>query len=379
MSYINPEMLTWARERVGMSMEDLALKTKRPLAEVKKWETGEVVPAYGRLEEMAYKHYQVPVAIFFFPKPPNIEDPIKKFRRLPDYELEKFSNDTYKKILLAQSYQDSLPDILKGHEPKGSAVKKFIDRTSNSKKLAKEVRKYIGVSFEEQFYFRSSTTALKQWRYALEQVGIFTFKDSFKDNFISGFCLFDEDYPVVMLNNSNSFTRQIFSLIHELGHILLGINGITDVDESYIEYLSGSEKKAEIFCNQFASEFLVPSEEFKEDIKTLQSKGLSYVSEIADQYSVSREVILRKLLDKNVISQSLYLKKSAEWNKDYLRNLKGSPGGNYYLTKISYLGETFTKLAFTQYQKGLFSKGQLANHLNVKAKNLNALESTVRW
>ncbi len=44
MSYINPEILTWARERVGMSLE-----------EVKKWETGEKTPPYGRLEELAYR------------------------------------------------------------------------------------------------------------------------------------------------------------------------------------------------------------------------------------------------------------------------------------------------------------------------------------
>jgi len=379
MSYINPEILTWARERVGMSIEELASRTKRPLNEVRKWETGEIVPPYGRLEEMAYRYYQVPVAVFFFPHPPKIEDPTKKFRRLPDYELEKFSSDTYKKILLAQSYQDSLPEILKGNEPVKSVGIQFRDQISKPKKLAKKVREFVGISFQEQFHFRTSDIALKRWRYALEQVGVFTFKDTFKDRFISGFCLYDENYPLTMLNNSNSFTRQIFSLIHELGHIILGINGITDVDETYFDYLSNGERKAEIFCNQFASEFLVPSKEFKDDIQTFKSEGVDSIGEIADQYSVSREVILRKLLDNNAISQSLYLEKSREWNKDYLRNQKGRKGGNYYLTKISYLGETFTKLAFTQFQKGVFSRGQLANHLNVKAKNISTLEATVRW
>lgn len=379
MSYINPELLTWARERVGMSIEELALKTKRPLDEVKKWETGEIIPPYGRLEEMAYRHYQVPVAVFFFPTPPPTDDPTEKFRRLPDYELERFSSDTYKKILLAQSYQDSLPHVLNGIYDKRSVVKEFRDFSSSPQKLAKKVRDFVGISFEDQFQFRSPAIALKQWRYALEEVGIFTFKDNFKDSFISGFCLFDEDYPVIMLNNSNAFTRQIFSLIHELGHIILGINGITDIDDSYINYLSNSERKSEIFCNKFASEFLVPHKEFKIDIETFNEEGFSSVAEIADHYSVSREVILRKLLDDNIISQQLYIEKSSEWNRDYLRSHKNGGGGNYYLTKISYLGETYTKHAFTQYQKGFFTRGQLANHLNVKAKNLNNLESTVRW
>lgn len=379
MSYINPEILTWARERVGMTLDELSLKTKRPLEEVQKWETGEKIPPYGRLEELAYRHFQVPVAIFFFPKPPTIEDPTKKFRRLPDYEIERFSSDTYKKILLAQSYQDSLPVVIKGYEPQKSVINEFIQPGKKPKKLAEKVRKYLGISFEEQFRFRSSSTALKQWRYALEQVGVFTFKDSFKDRYISGFCLFDESYPLIMLNNSNSFTRQIFSLIHELGHLLLGIDGVTDIDESYFQFLSDKERKAEIFCNEFASEFLVPSSEFVNDIETFKNEGIDSIAEIAENYSVSREVILRKLLDNQIISQSLYLEKSAEWNADYIRNQKDGGGGNYYLTRISYLGETFTKLAFTQYRKGLFTRSQLANHLNVKGQNLSTLESTVRW
>ena len=379
MSYINPEILTWARERVGMSIEELASKTKRPIEEVEMWESGEKVPAYGKLEDMAYKYYKVPIAVFFFPYPPQIEDPVNRFRKLPDFEFERFSPDTYKKIRLAQTYQDSLVDVLHGNESEKSIIRKFSGITKTPQKLAKKVRKFLGVSFEEQFDFRSSDTAFKRWRYALEQVGVFTFKDTFKDRFISGFCLVDDDYPLVMINNSNAFTRQIFTLIHELGHILLGVDGITEVDETFFDFLSNSELKTEIYCNQFASEFLVPSDEFKNDIELFQQEGMDAISEIAENYSVSREVILRRLLDNNIISKSKYFEKSGEWNKDYLRRSKGAGGGNYYLTKISYLGESFTKYAFIQNQKGSFSRSQLASHLNVKVKNLGKLEASVRW
>lgn len=376
---INPEILKWARQRVGMSIEELARRSKRPLEEVEKWEAGEKIPPYGRLEDMAYKYYQVPIAVFFFPSPPVIEDPVQKFRRLSDYELERFSDNTFKKIRIAQAYQDSLVDILADHKTSKSILKKSFKYQGSPVKLAQKARKYIGISFKDQFNYRSSSKAFKQWRYALEKVGIFTFKDSFKDKYISGFCLYNEIYPIIMINNSNSFTRQIFTIIHELGHILLGITGVTDTDESYFSYLDKHEYKAEIFCNKFASEFLVPKKEFKDDIAWFEEDGFKVIEEIAEQYSVSREVILRKLLDNNCVSQDLYLEKANEWNKDYLRNSKGSKGGNYYLTKISYLGESYTKFAFTQHQKGELSRVQLANHLNVKAKNLSSLEATVRW
>ncbi len=71
----------------------------------------------------------------------------------------------------------------------------------------------------------SDTIALKQWRQAVEDCGVFVFKAAFKQKDISGFCLMDESLPVIYLNNSTTKTRQIFSLLHELAHLLLSING----------------------------------------------------------------------------------------------------------------------------------------------------------
>jgi len=377
--YINPLILTWARERVGLSIDDLATRMKRSPEEIEKWESGEKIPAYGCLEDLAYKYFQVPLAVFFFPNPPDVPDPVNKFRRLPDYELDRFSDETYKKIRIAQGFQDSLPTILEGQEDTRKIFLELKPQKISIKKFAQRVRKYIGVSTEKQYSFQSSREAFKQWRHALEEVGVFTFKDSFKDRFVSGFCLLDDEFPIIFINNSNSFTRQIFTLLHELGHILFWVNGVTDVDETYLFYMDNTEQKVEILCNQFASEFLVPDNEFKKDIEWYKAEGIDAVSDIAYQYSVSREVILRKLLDKNIISKSLYLKKSRDWNQDYLRNKKKASGGNYYLTRVAYLGEFFTKAAFTQYHKGRIGKAELANHLNCKSKNLSKLEARVRW
>jgi Zn-dependent peptidase ImmA (M78 family) len=304
---------------------------------------------------------------------------VKKFRRLPDYELEKFSDDTFKKIRIAQGFQDSLPAILEGQKNNRKIFNELKPNGISIKKFAQQARTYIGITTSEQFKFQSSSIAFKQWRHVLEEAGIFTFKDTLKDLFISGFSLLDDEYPIIFINNSNSFSRQIFTLIHELGHILFGVNGITEIDETYFSYLNSSEHKIEILCNQFASEFLVPDDEFKNDIIRYEEEGIDAVSEIAYQYSVSREVILRKLLDKNIVSEALYLKQSQEWNKEYLRAKQKTSGGNYYLTKISYLGEYFTKAAFTKYHRGQLGRTALANHLNCKSKNLNKLEANVRW
>ena len=49
-------------------------------------------------------------------------------------------------------------------------------------------------------------------------------------------------------------------------------------------------------------------------------------------------------------------------------------GGNYYNTRAVCLGYRFMELAFSKYHQGQCSIEELAEHLNVKIKNLPELE-----
>ena len=92
---INPSILRWARERVGHTLESLALKMHRDVEQIARWENGDEDIPYTGLEELAYSHLKIPIALFFFPEPPDLEDPINRFRRIPDSEIERFSPDTF--------------------------------------------------------------------------------------------------------------------------------------------------------------------------------------------------------------------------------------------------------------------------------------------
>jgi len=369
---VNPEIIIWARKRTGLSIQELADKVKRPLTEIQRWEDGTTIPSYTTLEALAYRHFKIPLAVFFFPEPPEVDDPVGSFRRLPDSEFDKLSSDTREKIRLAQTYQDSLAELLpsSGEKP---IYTRYRATPSTLPSLAEDVRSYLGVSIGRQFSFRSTDAAFKAWRHALEHRGIFTFKDSLDDRFISGFCLLSNICPIIMVNNSNAFSRQIFTLAHELGHILLGVYGITDVDEDYIDFMSEKDRRAEIACNRFAADLLVPLRAFRNELGNLSPADPQVVNQLARRFSVSREVVLRRLLDDGRIDEDEYAKRASEWNRDYMRRRPETPGGNWYLTRLSYLGEGYTRLAFDHHQQGTISTSELAGHLNVKARNIAKL------
>lgn len=365
-SAYNGSMITWARERNGLSTQDVANTLRVPEATVLAWERDEIGIAYTKLEALCDRLLKIPLAVLFMPEPPPIDDPVGNFRRLPEYERTRFSSDTLLKIRLAQTYQESVlqllsvddaPQIHQDISPEGISVRE----------LASRVRDYLGVDLDTQFGFTSTRAAFKYWRHALEEAGVFTFKDSFSDEFISGFCLLDETRPIIMINNSNSFTRQIFTLFHELGHILFNVHGVSDIDERYLDYFGDEDKTIERDCNKFAAELLVPIDRIQQDFHIYFERGDQGIADLARRYSVSREVILRRLLDRGIISDDEYSEKSNEWNTDFRRRARDASGGDWYLTKLSYLGEGFSRLALDRYRSGRVNIASLADHLNVRA------------
>ena len=372
---ISPKVLRWARLTSGYSIEEVAkLLNKSPDA-IQSWEKGEEYPSYTQLERLAYKVYKRPLALFFFPTPPEEPDQSESFRTLPNSEFKSLDSDTRFALRFAKSMQMTLHEINDSKNP----AKRFIFRElpsnylTNVEKTVVMVREYLGISFDEQKKFKSVREATESWRNAIQEVGIFVFKRSFKQREISGFCLLDEEFPIIYINNSNTFTRQVFTLFHELAHILLGEAGITKRDISYIGHLTGKNKKIEVFCNKFASEFLFPNSVFEEFINE-NFYDESTVSRIASKFKVSREVVLRKALDLNLVDSNYYNAKAQEWAIYAEKQRRSGSGGNYYSTQSTYLGKNFINLAFQKFYQGKVSRPQLADVLNIKVSGLTALE-----
>ena len=370
---VNPKIIQWARERARYSLESVAVKFKKDVSVIEKWESGEDFPTYSQLEKLA-EIYKRPLALFFFPEPPLEAEEKQEFRTLPDFEIENLAADTIYALRQAKAMQLSLQEINNGINP--STKKIFQDIAVSSRDdlriLAEQIRNYLNVTLEEQLTWNDQETALKKWRSAVEEAGIFIFKRSFKQREISGFCLIDIEFPIIYLNNSTEKSRQTFTIFHELAHILLQTNGITKSDDRYINSLQGENKYIEIFCNKFAAEFLLPNHVFSEIIRETivnVNDNDKIISKISSDYKVSREVVLRKLLDNNLISQKEYTLKVSEWYSEQVgksQDKNKKSGGNPYANQATYLGENYLKLVFNKYYQGQYDIERVADYLNIK-------------
>ncbi len=377
---VNPQMLVWARERSGHSVEEVAEALGKTVDVIKTWETGTAAPTYPQLEGLAYRVYKRPIALFFFPEPPDEPDAEHAFRTLPDFELEDLGSDTRYKIRHALALQESLRELNRGANPAERKIFRDLEAgpSLSAPGVAKQVREYLGVDARTQTSeWTSVDHALKSWRNAVEEAGVYIFKNVFKQKDVSGFCLYDDEFPLIYLNNGTSKTRQIFTIFHELAHLLTRTSGVTKRDDRYITQLTGHPKRVEMFCNEFAAEVLLPTDELRRLVIGRRPDD-ERIGDLARRYKVSREVVVRRFLDLGLVSRAYYESKAAQYKADYDNHSgKEEGGGNYYLTQASYLGERYLRLAFRKYYDGAISLDQLADYLNVRVSSVPGLEQLV--
>ncbi len=373
---VQPSVLRWARESQGYSLDDVAIHLKRDIDEIVAWETGAASPTYSQLEILAYRLYKRPLAVFFMPSPPAERKVKQEFRTLPDSELDRLASDTRYQLRLAHAYQISLRELNDGVN--SSPRKIFRDLTltaqSNIRKSAERVRAYLGIALDAQIGWKNAEAALKVWRTAVEASGVFVFKHSFKQKTISGFCLADEEFPLIYLNNSTAKTRQIFSLFHELAHLLLKVNAISTLDDALLQDLPQKEQGIERFCNALAAEILVPWADFEAQLSGIGPPYDDAVVPLAQRYHVSRESILRRFLDCGLIDQRRYEARVAQWAGE--AETRGS-GGDYYATQTTYLGEGYMRLVFAKYYQGRLTLEQTADYLGVRTKSVAGIEDAL--
>jgi Zn-dependent peptidase ImmA (M78 family) len=370
MTSVNREVLRWARESNNMDLEFVESKFKK----ITEWERGEDYPTYAQLENLS-ELYKKPVAVFFFPNIPEISTLKASCRTLPEFVFESLSYKIIRKMNKGKVMQINLKELNDNANPAPLLLTK-IQFSRNIKSDASQLRTLLGITIEQQKNVRKSNDALELWRERLLQYGIYVFKDAFEDNSVSGFCLYDDEFPLIYINNSMSFTRQIFTLFHEVYHLISHTSGIDKMSDDFFSTLSEDQLFVEQACNAFAGEFLVPDEDFSKEIKH-KTIDNDLVSKLGNLYNVSREVIVRKLLNLRVISQQEYEERSEEYRNDALRALqmkKADSGGNHYNTKISYLGHGYLHLVFDKYSKGKIDIYQLSNYTSTRVENIPKLE-----
>lgn len=363
---VTPAVIKWARTRAGYALEDAQKHFKK----IATWEEGKASPSYVQLEQMAEK-FKCPVAVFFFPGPPDVPEVQGSFRTLTAEDFAQIPRTVKAFLRKAQAMQLNLGELNDGLNPAPRLITRDLRFSTETpvQDVAATIRDYLGISIEQQQAWANVEESLEHWRDALANVGVFVFKDPFHAPGFFGFCLYDEVFPVIYVNNSSAKTRQVFTLFHELGHLLFHTSGIDVADDSYIRRMPEPSFHLEVLCNKLAGLFLLPDHEFEKAMAGM-APTRETAALLADRYNVSREMVYRKMLDHGWIGADEYSAAAKAW----AARTKTGTGGDYYYNQIAYLGRRYIDLAFRRYYQQRFDEAQLSDYLNVKPKNLPTFE-----
>jgi Zn-dependent peptidase ImmA (M78 family) len=362
--------VTWARSRAGLTLEDA---TQR-FSKIAEWEAGESHPTYAQLENLA-DAFKVPVAVFFFPTPPDLPPIEQTFRTLPEVEIGHLPSKIRLLLRKAKAFQMALAELHGERNPAERLITRHLRFPVNvrPRDMADAVRNFLGVGIAEQIQWPGIDAALEEWRRRLLEVGIYVFKDQFRTDDFAGFCLTDPQFPIIYVNNTTPKARQIFTLFHELAHLLFRTSGIDLEGDGYVDDLVGDARRIEVLCNRFAGVFLVPRDALAEALRVAGGEiDQRIVAQLAARFHVSQLVIYRRLLDTNRIDQAAY--DAAHRRAQRERPAVRAGGGDYYNTKLAYLGRRFVGLTLSQYHQHRITAEQAADYLDIKLKNLAALE-----
>jgi len=265
-----------------------------------------------------------------------------------------------------------------------------INTNTSTDKVAAEIREVFDISLDEQFKKTSSRQFYLYVRQQVEAKGIFIHCFTDVDlEMARGLAIFDNLMPVIGLNENDRPPAKTFSIIHELVHLLKRQSSLCN------EFISAFSNNAEeIFCNSVAGELLVPKDAL---FVKLRSRNLASdftikdIQRLADDFSVSKEVIIRRLLDNGVISKVEYSTYNDEFHKIIKlekeeRRVARAEGRAVTIPKypnreaIDRTSSSLCRSLFRGYTENVFSKQDISRYLGISQKYADKFLGEVsRW
>ncbi len=377
---VKAALLRWARESAGLDLDEAAHKIGLKRKTLRQWEELGGYPTARQLEQLGEKYHR-PTAAFFLPEPPREPAIPTDFRRFPAHREHPIGPSTRLALRRARWLQRIFIELSRELESTRTRLTLATRLGDDASSAAQEVRNLIGVSVEVQSIWRTPGRALREWRHAVEARGVLVFQFRLEpEEKVRGFCLAG-DVPVVALAKVESPAGRVFTLFHELGHILLARPGLCAPEEA--EAKNGKSRgvddaaKIERFCDAFSGSLLVPRETLlgRPEVIAYQ-RGKEELEAVVQKctrtFAVSRVMLLRRMHDEGLVQPAVYWPLMSRW----LRSNAPRRGGGVSTPPervLSELGSTFVNRVLHGLDAGAVTYSDVAEYLALRLKHVDRL------
>jgi Zn-dependent peptidase ImmA (M78 family) len=381
---INPGRVKWCMEDYAVGAEELSHSTKITTKTLNRLLSGEDILTPKQLGVLS--GYFNRGMLFFLDEKPLKENKLHTahFRTLTS-QKPYLSHDIKTLIERLETHRQTYLSLLEeiGESPEAEWYPYHLKPSENDiGRLASSVRNWLGLEEKTDFANLRNRVEAKGILVVLSNPYAGRWQIP-KENSIRGFSLYYSTLPAILVKKQASEGAQAFTLMHELGHLLLHRESNID-DAADIYSHKGKEKSA----NEFAGKVLVsddllkePDDKIKKNKEILKDFSLleKTFSGFSRKWCVSNEVILRRLSDSGLIPVAKYIE-YRNWKEEQPEK-EAPPGGGQrhrYGEPKRIFGEPYVRIVFDALQNKKISLAKASTCLdNLKITDLHKLEATI--
>lgn len=342
---VEQKIFEWATQQTDKSFDDIDNKFPK----FEEWVTGEIQPTLNQLIEFS-SFTKIPFGYLVLKDPPTETLPLLEFRTVDTEEILNPSRELLDTIKDMEKKQEWMREYLidEGYSKNDIVKSIHFSNELKIKNTSNYIKEKIGITDD---WYKNSNTRNDSFNY-LKQVlsdnGILVMQNGtalgnthrpLNINEFRAFALVDDYAPLIFINTQDTQNGKVFSILHELTHIFLGVDSLYNKD---FYKRNKYANKLEVLCNAVAAEIAVPIEEFQLEWKNVRTEDIyQKVSIISDKFKISSIVIARKALDTELIAKEIYYQIAKKVQEDANKINSTKSGGNAIHTAQSRLDKKF--------------------------------------
>lgn len=371
-TWLNPAVLKWAREWRGRSVEEAANHLGKSDRQILAWEHGNGTPTVKQARKLV-AFYDRPFLELFLPAVPEVARPstIPDFRTRRKIQAPADNWKLQETLGWAETQRINALDLYGelGETPPSFPDHLFSARDEDPDQVATNVREVLGFSIQDQMQMtktraRSLPTLLRE---LIELIGVLTLRTPVLSELnVRGVCLAVFPLPVIVFSSEAS-TAQSFTLMHELGHVLLKESGVTGKRSRH-----DLDVPVERWCDHFAASFLMPSDQVaavagERPHQSAASFGDRDLAHLSDIFRVSPHAMLIRLVQLGYVDEAFYWGvKKAQFEREEERATSHARSSYYGSRYRASHGDLYTRLVLDAWAEDRITNHNAAECLEIK-------------
>jgi Zn-dependent peptidase ImmA (M78 family)/DNA-binding XRE family transcriptional regulator len=357
---VSGQVLAWARNFRGLSLERAAERLGISTAELEEFESEVRKPTLTKFEKIAAT-YQLPLATLFRRTPPPEPGELPDFRTF-EGAPPQMSFEFRVALSKVRSLQAKLRVLRSEDDRYHVAALRQYDLRRDPYAQGEIERERIGISVQRQLDWNAEN-GFRHWRAVIERFGIAVYLQKFDLNDCRGCSLWDDGItPAIIINKAErSENAWVFTLIHEYAHLLVRRPGISDLNR---------RNPVEAFCNRFAAAFLMPIEALRRLLPEWPAHPIDWqdttIREVSRQLKLSAQALAIRLEELGRAEVGFHRRFAIPRHPR-----QPTSGGDYVRTRLSELGGHFTSSVMSALDRDIIDSVHASEALGLNPPRLD--------